>query len=100
MRGLETVSWEHLEKVFVVFKLEKRRLGSGVGRRDTVAVLGSLRGAEERPSPRFVEALVLVLGPRVECHHDGAATLGGKSEERSYLPWSVGVEMDSGEVDT
>lgn len=47
MRGPETVSWEHLEEC-IVFKLEKRRLGSWVGRRDTVTTLGSLRGAEER----------------------------------------------------
>lgn len=46
--GTEAVSWEYLEKEFIVFKLEKRRLGSGVGRRDTVAILGSLRGVEER----------------------------------------------------
>lgn len=47
MKGPDTVSWEHLEE-FIVFKLEKERLGSWVGRRYTVAVLGSLRGAEER----------------------------------------------------
>lgn len=26
--------------------------------------------------------------------------MGGRSEGRSYLPWSMGVEMDSGEGDT
>lgn len=36
----------------------------------------------------------------MECRHDGAATLGGSSEGRSDLPWGMGVEMDSGEVDT
>lgn len=46
--GPEAVSWEHLVKEFVVFNLEKRRLGLGVGRRDTVAILDSLRGAGER----------------------------------------------------
>lgn len=43
---------------------------------------------------------MLAPGPRVECHHDGAATLGGSSEGRSYLLCSMGVEMGSGEVGT
>lgn len=48
VKGLEAVSWEHLVKKFVTFKLEKRSLGLGVGRRDTVAILGSWMGAGER----------------------------------------------------
>lgn len=48
MNRPEAVSWEHLVKEFVMFKLEKRRLGLGVGKRDTVAILGSLRAAGKR----------------------------------------------------
>lgn len=48
MKGLEAVSWEHLVKKFVTFKLEMSSLGLGVGRRNTVAILGSWMGAGER----------------------------------------------------
>lgn len=48
VKGLEAVSWEHLVKKFVTFKLEMSSLGLGVGRRDTVAILGSWMGAGER----------------------------------------------------
>ena len=48
MKAPEAVSWEHLVKECVTFNLEKRRLDLGVGRRDMVAILGSLRGAGER----------------------------------------------------
>lgn len=45
--GVEAVSWEHLVKEFVMFNLEKRRFGLGVGRRDRVAILDSQRDAGE-----------------------------------------------------
>lgn len=90
MKGLEAVSWEHLVKKFVTFKLEKRSLGLGVGRRDTVAILGSWMGAGERAWSHSVEAGGLVVGPRVEGHHDGAAVLRGGSEGRSCLSLECG----------
>lgn len=57
MKGLEAMSWEHLVKEFVMFKLEKIRLGVGVEKRDTVAILSSLKGAGEKAWPHSVEAL-------------------------------------------
>lgn len=37
METPEAVSWEHLVKELVMFNLEKRRLGLGVGRRDMLS---------------------------------------------------------------
>lgn len=51
------MSWEHLVKDFVMFKLEKIRLNVGVEKRDTVAILSSLKGAGKKAWPHSAETL-------------------------------------------
>lgn len=57
MKGLEAMSWEHLVKDFVMFKLEKIRLNVGVEKRDTVAILSSLKGVGKKAWPHSAETL-------------------------------------------
>lgn len=51
------MSWEHLVKDFVMFKLEKIRLNVGVEKRDTVAILSSLKGVGKKAWPHSAETL-------------------------------------------